>query len=273
MENRKKKIGIIGCGTIGAELVKAIEERFSAQAELVAVCDIDQHQAEQLKRLSSAKPQILPADELIKVCDLVIEAAEAAVSFEIAQKTLTLGKDVMIMSVGGILEKRVELFKLAEEKTAHIYIPSGAIAGIDAVQAAKVANISSATLVTRKPPEGLAGAPYIKEKKIDLAKIKEETVIFAGTAAEAIKGFPKNVNVSATLSLAGIGAAKTKVKIITSPSYKTNTHEIELEGDFGKLACRTENLPSPANPKTSYLASLSAIATLSNILSNVKIGT
>ena len=113
----------------------------------------------------------------------------------------------------------------------------------------------------------------MKEKNIDLTGIKKETVIFEGTASEAIKGFPKNVNVCATLSLAGIGSQKTKVKIITSPDYKANIHEIELEGDFGKLVARTENVPTPENPKTSFLASLSAIATLKNILNVAKIGT
>lgn len=270
---RKIKIGIVGCGTIGHQLAWALEKRFSEQAELFAVCDIDQAQAKRLQASSSFHPQILPLDELIDCCDLIIEAAAALAASEVAQKTLVKGKDVMIMSVAGVLTVAQQLFALAKDRGGHIYLPSGALGGLDAVKAAAMAKIRKVTLITRKPPQALKGAPFLKEKKIDIAKIKKETVVFAGSASEAVKGFPQNVNVCATLSLAGIGPEKTQVKVVTSPEYKANIHEIEVEGDFGKLVARTENLPSPENPKTSLLASLSAIATLKGILNAVKIGT
>lgn len=273
MANKKLKVGIVGCGTIGTQLAYAIEQRFSEQAELFALCDIDKDKVKNLKTSSSANPRILSIDKLIDCCDLIIEAASASISYEVAQKALHQSKDAMIMSAGGILDKADELFALAQTKGCRIYLPSGAIGGLDAVKAASMAKIERATLITRKPPQGLAGAPYLVKNKIDLSKIKQETVVFEGKASEAIKGFPKNVNVCATLSLAGIGAEKTMVKIISSPDYKANIHEIEVEGDFGRLAVKVENVPSPVNPKTSFLASLSAIATLKNILDVVKIGT
>ncbi len=273
MESKKTKVGIIGCGTIGSQLARAIEKRFCERAELLALCDIDTDKAKRLKAASSLNPEILSIDELINACELVIEAASVSVSYEVAQKALQQSKDVMIMSVGGILDGYEQLFTLARAKGGHIYLPSGAIAGLDAVKAASIAKINKVTLITRKPAQGLAGAPYLAEKNIDLTGIKGETVIFEGRACEAIKGFPKNVNVCAALSLAGIGAEKTMVRIVTSPDYKANIHEIQLEGEFGKLVARTENLPSPENPRTSFLASLSAIATLKNILDEVKIGT
>jgi len=274
VRDKKIKIGIVGCGTIGSQLAQAIEKKFFQQAELFALCDIDKNRAKKLKVSSSSNPEILSIDELIERCELIIEAAQASVSYEVAQKALQHSKDVMIMSVGGILDRARQLFALAQAKGGHIYLPSGAIGGIDTVKAASMAKINKVTLITRKPPQGLAGAPYLAEKKIDLASVKGETVIFEGTASEAIRGFPKNVNVCTTLSLAGIGPEKTRVKIITSPEYKANIHEIQLEGDFGRLLARTENVPSPANPRTSFLASLSAIATLKNILDDgVKIGT
>ena len=136
-----------------------------------------------------------------------------------------------------------------------------------------MAKVNRATLITRKPTQGLIDAPYLQQNSIDLASINQETVVFEGSATEAVKGFPKNINVCAALSLAGIGALQTKVKIIAVPRSNVNSHEIELEGDFGRLVTRTENRPTPTNPKTSYLASLSAVATLKNILSAVKVGT
>ena len=162
------------------------------------------------------------------------------------------------------------LFKLFQG--IDIYLPSGAISGLDGLKSAMMAKVKSATLTTRKPTAGLKGAPYIKEKNIDLDSIKKETVIFEGTAEDAVKGFPQNVNVSATLSMCGLGPKNTKVRIVTSPDYTSNTHEVEIEGDFGRLKTVTENVPMPTNPKTSYLAALSAIAVLSDIISSSRIG-
>ncbi|MBA7660637.1 L-aspartate dehydrogenase [subsurface metagenome] len=176
------------------------------------------------------------------------------------------------MSVGGLLGNE-DLLDLAKKKDCKIYLPSGALAGLDGVKSASVGRIDSITLTTRKPPEGLKGAPYIIRNKIDLDAIIKETVIFEGSANEAVEGFPKNINVSAALSLAGIGAEKTRVRIIADPNLKRNIHEVEVKGEFGRLVSRTENLPSPKNPKTSYLACLSAIATLKGIVSSIKIGT
>jgi aspartate dehydrogenase len=274
MQNNKKiEIGIIGCGCIGAQLAQAVEKQFSQQAKLSALCDIDRRKAERIKMNSSFKPKICTIDELINLSQFVIEAAAVEVAEEIAQKTIQRGKDVMIISVGGILDKYARLLALAQSKGCHIYIPSGALGGLDVVKSAAMARIEKVILTTRKPVQGLIGAPYLEENNIDLSNIRKETVIFEGSASEAIKGFPKNVNVCATLSLAGIGSEKTKVKIITAPDYKFNTHEIQVEGEFGRLSTITENVQSAENPRTSYLASLSAIATLKEILGAVKIGT
>ncbi|MFH1045673.1 MAG: aspartate dehydrogenase [Candidatus Omnitrophota bacterium] len=273
MANKKMKVGIIGCGTIGTALAEAIEQRFGRQARLVALSDIDSAKAKKLRAQCVLRPPIVNQDELIKKSDLIIEAAAAKSALEIARNALARKKDILLMSIGGILENAEELFRKAEVNKCRIYLPSGAIGGLDAVKAAAISKITHATLITRKPPQGLAGAPYLKEHNIDVTAIKDETVIFEGTAAEAVKGFPQNVNVCALLSLAGIGPKKTRVRIIADPHTTANSHEIEVAGDFGRLWVKTENLPSPANPKTSILAFLSAIATLQGILGKVKIGT
>jgi aspartate dehydrogenase len=176
------------------------------------------------------------------------------------------------MSSGGLLG-RSDLFTLAKEKRAKVYIPSGAVCGLDGVKAASMVGIRSLVLTTKKPPRGLKGAPYIVQNNIDIDSIKEETTVFEGPAEEAVKGFPKNVNVSATLSLCGIGPKDTLVRIVTSPYFTSNTHEVEIVGDSGKIKTVTENVPMPTNPKTSYLAALSAIAVLKNITTDRYIGT
>jgi len=131
----------------------------------------------------------------------------------------------------------------------------------------------STSYVTRKAPRGFEGAPHVLRHRIDLKKIREETLLFEGPAWDAIEGFPQNINVSATLSLAGIGAHKTRVKIYACPGLRYLIHEVRVKGDFGELTTRTQNLPSESNPRTSRLAVLSAIATLRRILIHVKIGT
>ncbi len=265
------KVGIIGCGAIGGVIADAILDRFSNTIELSCLCDIDEKKACALSGRLKTKPDVKTRDKLIRKCDLVIEAASGKVSHEIAKEVLESGKDVLVMSTGGLLGKP-DIFELAKKKNAKIYLPSGAVCGLDGLKSAMMANVKSVRLTTRKLPAGLKEAPYIVENNIDLDSIKKETVIFEGTAQEAVKGFPKNVNVSTTLSMCGLGGGNTKVRIITSPEYKSNSHEVEVEGDFGKLKTVTENVPMPTNPKTSYIAALSAIALLNDIISSSRIG-
>lgn len=264
------KIGIIGCGAIGSELSKAIGRQIP-EANLIALADIDEEKAKKLSETFPRNPQVLSLEELINQVDLVIECASSSASAEIAERTLSQGKDILVMSVGGLLGKE-NLFQLAREKNCRIYLPSGALTGLDGVKSAAAGRIDSVTLTTRKPPAGLKGAPYLMKKGIDLNSLTEEKVIFEGTAEEAVEGFPRNINVAATLSLAGVGAAHTRVRIVADPKISRNVHEVEVEGEFGRLVSRTENLPSPSNPKTSFLAILSAIATLKAIVSPVKVG-
>ncbi|MBN1405502.1 MAG: aspartate dehydrogenase [Candidatus Omnitrophica bacterium] len=265
------KIGIIGCGAIGSKLARVIDKDLSDKVIVSGICDSDKQKAIALQKEIKSKPDILDIDALIKKSDFVIEAASAKSSADILKKAVFAKKDIMLMSIGGLLGNE-ELLNKANEEHIRVYLPSGAICGIDGVKAASQAKIKSARLITRKPPKGLKGAPYIVEKNIDLDGIKEETIIFNGTASEAVKAFPANINVSAILSLAGIGAKETRVTIIAVPGAEVNSHEIEVAGDFGKLTTKTENVSCPDNPKTSYLAVLSAIATLKQILSSVKIG-
>lgn len=267
------RIGIVGCGTIGAKLAKYIDADLRNKARLTAIFDIDEQKTRDLAGALRVAPEISGVDALIDSADLVIEAASAKISLEIAMKTIVAGKDVMVMSTGGLLKDHKTLFELAKEKNANVYLPSGAVCGLDGLKAAKFSKISRVTLTTRKPHEGFRGAPYIVKNNIALEEMRSDTVLFEGNATDAMEGFPANINVAATLSLCGVGSDKTIVRIIASPSATRNTHEIEAEGEFGRFLARTENVPSPDNPKTSYLAILSAIATLNGILERVKIGT
>ena len=268
------KIGVIGCGAIGTEICKAVDEGI-INAELAAVYDRSKEHCERLLASLNHKPEISSPGELISLADIVVECASQEAVRELGLMVLEQGKDLMVLSVGafmdsGLLEKFVGA---AKEHHCKIYIPSGAIAGIDGLKSASVASINKVVLSTTKNPEGFAGAPFVLEHDIDLSSFREKTLLFEGNAQDAVKAFPANVNVAASLSLAGIGAKQTQVKVFVDPEATRNIHELIVEGDFGMLTCRVENVPSPANPKTSFLAALSAIATLKKITEPLQIGT
>jgi aspartate dehydrogenase len=180
----------------------------------------------------------------------------------------------MVLSVGALVSKSLynELCAIATAKGARIYVPSGALAGMDGVFAASQAKLEEVVLTSTKPPEGFKGAPYLSKKGIELDGITEPILLFEGPASEAVKAFPKNVNVAATLSLCGLGPEMTKVRIMADPASKRNKHEVYIRGDFGELRLEVLNVPSPQNPRTSYLAALSAVGCLKKIASGMWIG-
>ncbi|MGD0336113.1 MAG: aspartate dehydrogenase domain-containing protein [Candidatus Omnitrophota bacterium] len=274
---RKKilKIGIVGCGAIGSSLARIIVRDLKARAELTALFDININKlkllAGKVSRSKNLETQNLA--QLIGRCQLVIEAASAKSSWEIARKTITEGRDIMVMSVGGIAPYFSKLHKLAGKHGTMIYIPSGAIAGIDALKAARVGRLRKVILRTIKNPASFKGVEYVKRKRLRLDGLKKDKILFSGSAASAIKYFPQNINVAAVLGLVGLGLDKTKVEIIASSRIKNNVHKIRIESNAGTVETCTENVVHPDNPKTSYLAVLSALAMLRQILEPVKIGT
>jgi aspartate dehydrogenase len=177
----------------------------------------------------------------------------------------------MVLSVGALVGVLDGWAALAEKHEARILVPSGAIAGLDGVKGAREGTITAVTMETRKPPRGLAGAPYIEQQRIDLDAITKETLIFEGPATEAVRGFPANVNVVAALSLAGLGPERTRIKIYAVPGQARNQHRITVEGDFGVLRFEVENVPSE-NPRTGRLSYLSAIAMLREMGTAVRVG-
>ena len=239
---------------------------------MIGICDARPFQARQLARSFHPSLPVLSIPALVRGSDLVIEAASAGAVEELLPLLIRHRRAALILSTGGLL-RRPKLLRRAAEMKTPLYLPSGALVGLDGIKAAAVGRIRSVTLTTRKPPRSLAGAPGILRRKIPLEKLRKPRVVFEGSARQAAKEFPQNINVAATLALAGIGPVRTKVKIIADPSIRTNIHEIEAVGDFGRLLARAENRPSAGNPRTSRLAVQSAVATLRQIFQPVKAGT
>lgn len=267
------QIGLVGCGNIGSALAEALQSKFSETVRLKYISDRHPHQILKLrKQFKSLRLKTVSVTDLVKKSDFVIEAASVNASEQLVPLVLKANKQILVMSVGGLVKiKRLD--QLLKRSKGRVFIPSGGIAGIDAVLAAKVGGIQSVQITTRKPLKSLKQAPFFLGLGFLGKKMKRPKLIFQGNALSAIKNFPENVNVAATLSLAGIGPKKTKVKIFTSDSYRFNVHEIEIRGRYGKIMTQVTNVPSPRNPKTSALAIGSAIATVEKIFSPIKIGT
>jgi aspartate dehydrogenase len=180
------------------------------------------------------------------------------------------GVDIMIMSVGSLVDDsfRQSIFDKAKITGSRIYIHTGALSGTDGLRASSMDEIDSVELITTKGPKSLSGVSYLIDRGIDVNTLTEKTVIFSGSARDAVSDFPKNINVAATVSLLGIGFDKTQVQIVLDPAVKSNSHELRVSGKFGEMVSHTYNVPEPENPKTSHLASLSAISALKRIVRN-----
>ncbi len=271
-----KRIGLLGCGAIGPQIALAIDSG-KIPAPLTHVYDIDRSHAENLVSKLKQKPEIVANSHLLSSnpVELVVEAASQEAVRKDAVSILQNKKDLMIMSSGALLDESVfeVISDACKDFDKTVYLPSGAIAGLDALKAIRD-ELESVVLITTKNPNSLKSAPFFDSSDIDPEKISESTVLFDGTAKEAVSLFPKNVNVSALLSLVGLGGNNTSVRVIADPNTDKNTHEIVANGKFGNLKIIVENVPDATNPKTSRLATLSAIELLRQICTKeVQIGT
>jgi aspartate dehydrogenase len=270
----KKNVGLVGCGTIGTHLAMAIESRTIANASVAGVFDIIDNNAKILKSKLSSNPKVYSNfDSLVESeADIIVEAASQEAVRKFGKQILEANKDLMIMSVGALANTifLTELLDLAPVRKGRskIYVPTGAIAGIDAIRSVRHL-LDSITLTTTKSPRALAGAPFFATGGVNLDMITKITEIYDGSASEAVKLFPANVNVAAVLSLAGLGVDKTKVRVLVDPHATTNQHEIVATGRFGDIKITVNNVPAPGNPKTSFLAVLSAIECLRSICDDV----
>lgn len=263
-----KGVSLVGCGAIGSVIARAIDSGL-VEAELRYVMDVDSSKAEKLVQgLTRQRPRIaLSVDEIAAdpLTQVVVEAASQDAVLQHGQRLLEAGKELVVLSVGALL--RPEAKQLLERYSGRVHVPSGAIAGLDAVRAMALAGIEEVVLLTRKHPEKLADEPYVRESGLKLRQLDQPMVVFEGSAEEAVVYFPRTLNVAATLSLyAGTPA---RVRVVADPNVDRNVHEVLVKSKAGTLYVRVENVPHPQNPKTSFLAALSAVELLREICSKL----
>ncbi len=241
-----KTVGLIGCGAIGTLIAEAVEKRI-IECDGLVLFDIDAARTENLKsRLHVPVTVVKSVDEIIKFKPTVIvEAASQQAAKEFVGKIVAADIDLIVMSVGALLDLGV--------KSSRIHVPSGAIGGLDALSSAGLAGVDEIVLTTRKNP-----------RILDLDN-REEKLVYAGDAKEAVRRFPREMNVAATLALA-VGSDKVKVQVVSDPKVDRNVHEVKVKWKHGEMLFRFSNEPHPDNPKTSALAAWSAIRKLKDVL-------
>ncbi|MEM0492957.1 MAG: aspartate dehydrogenase [Candidatus Thermoplasmatota archaeon] len=252
-------LGIIGCGAIGTDV--ALYADSIPDIKRMYLYDIKPEVSNKL-RDKLKKAEVKSVEDFLGSVDVVFEAASQRAVVEYAEMVLKAGKHLVIMSIGSLFNDtfRQRLEDTARKHNCKIYLPSGAVCGIDGVYAASIERLDSVTLVTTKPPASLG------------VNVDKRTVIYKGNARDAVERFPRNINVAACLSLAGIGFDDTTVEIVADPVATRINHKILAHGRFGRLRAEVENMPNPNNPQSSYMASLSAIAILRRILDPIQIG-
>ncbi len=265
------RVAIGGFGAIGKVVARHLDRGIEG-LRLGAVSARDIRRATAAMAGFAQPVPVVPLASLWEHGEIVVECAPAALLRELAEPALAHGRLVMALSCGALLDN-LDLVDLARRHGGRIIVPTGALLGLDAVAAAAEGGISNVHMVTRKPPRGLLGAPYLEENAIDVLGLSEPKRVFAGTAHEAARGFPANVNVAAALALAGIGPDRTTIEIWADPTVTRNTHRIEVEAEAARFSMQIENVPSAENPRTGRMTALSVVAALKKLSSPLAVGT
>jgi aspartate dehydrogenase len=266
------KVALAGFGAIGGEVAACLDQGRIPGLELAALSARDRSMAETKLRSFRTPVPVVALESLSAHAEIVVECVPAAAFRDAAEPALAAGKILVTVS-GGALLGNMDLVDLAERTGGRIIVATGALLGLDAVRAAAEGTIERVTMITRKPPGGLKGAPYLEEHGISLDGLDGPKKVFSGSAREGALGFPANVNVAAALSLAGIGPDRTTLEIWADPSLTRNTHRIVVEAESARFEMAIENVPSEANPRTGRLTPLSVIATLRGLVQPLKVGT
>ncbi|WP_096198853.1 aspartate dehydrogenase [Bacillus sp. FJAT-45350] len=268
-------IGMIGYGTIGEQLLELVKAKKAGQTNVKAILVRSPEKVKILQdTLQGEEIEITnDATRFFNLqLDFIVEGAGHDAVRQYSQTALESGSHFIVVSVGVFCDEDLltAVRRTAKETGKQLIIPSAAIGGLDRVTAGAVGDIDEVKLITRKPPKAWYGTSV--EQKLDLANLTEPVCIFTGTARESAKAFPENVNVSAALSIAGVGFEKTNVEVYVDPTLDKNKHEISIKGLFGDSRIQIQNTPSENNPKTGYIVAMSIAKVLNSYTSDIVIG-
>jgi len=264
-------VGIGGFGVIGEAVARRLDVGIPGLRLSAVSARRTERAGNRMSDMSVPVP-VVSLSELSAYAEVIVECAPASAFMDVAGPAVDGGKIFIPLSCGMLL-RHEGLPDRAAKSGARIIVPTGALLGLDAVRAASEGDLRSVRMVTRKPPNGLKGAPHLAKNDINVDDLKEPLLVFEGTARDAAAGFPANVNVAAALSLAGLGADKTMIEIWADPTVTRNTHNIKVDSDATRFDMTIEGVPSLENPATGMLTPLSVIATLRGLVSPMRVGT
>ena len=266
------RIGVAGIGAVGAEVARSLDRGDVPGCRLDGVAARTFERAAELNDTLQHPVPALDFAALADQSDCVVEALPPALFGDLAELVLRAGKHLIVLSASQILG-RDDLISLAEENRGRILVASGAMLGLDALNAVNIGKIHTVKIVTRKPVDSLVKAPFVARSGIDLTALREPMQVIAGSVTEVAREFPANVNVAAAISLAGLGPGKTRMEVWADPSLKRNTHMVEVTSDSSDFTMSIQNRPSAENPATGIITARSVIALLRRFHATLQVGT
>ena len=273
---KRAHVGILGCGTIGGYVLDEVMAGKVENTEVMMVCGRSERSKGREKANRHGVEWVTDPRKMLKAgLNVIVEAASHEALEMHGSEILKEGIDLIPVSIGALVDGTLldGLRNSAKYGGSKLHIPSGGIGGLDALQAAMHGTVEEVSMTTRKPPQAWKGIPYVEQMNLALDQMTEPTMLYQGPARDCVKKFPQNINIAAALSLAGVGFDATLIRIMADPTVEYNTHEIHCKGSAGRFSVLLENIPVPENPKTTYMACLSTLATLKNIRSFYRAGT
>jgi aspartate dehydrogenase len=268
-----RTLAVIGCGAIGSAVIALLREDTEVRVTQVIVPRANIDEARALCERIAPHARVLGAIDHANGCrpDLLVECAGHLAVGDHVIPALEAGVPSVVASIGALhdADGMLRLESAAAKGGTHVSLVSGAIGGIDALAAARIGGLDTVTYIGRKPPIGWKGTPA--EQLCDLDSLREPFVIFEGSARDAARLYPKNANVAATVSLAGLGLDLTRATLIADPGVQRNVHRVIAEGTFGRMDLTLEGEPLPANPKTSALTVYSLVRAIHNASHSVSL--
>lgn len=270
------RIGLLGAGTIAGLVLRHLRRGDLPGIEVVGIGGRSAASRGATLAAEHALPYVVGGAALLALRpQVVVEAASHDAVRENLVPFLDAGVGVVVLSAGALAEDRLRdaAEAAARRSGAQLYVPSGGIGGLDALKAACVAGVDEVGIRVAKPPKAWKGIPFVEALGVDLDNATRAITLYNGSARDGVAHFPQNVNIAAVLSLAGIGFDRTQLEVVADPALTHNTHTIRVAGKSGRFTVALENVPSPDNPKTAWLACFSALAALRALSANARYGT
>lgn len=266
------KIGVAGIGAVGAEVARSLDRGGVPGCILSGIAARTAEKAAVFNETLKQPVPFYSFEDLAEASDYIVEALPPALFSDLAAHVLRAGKHLIVLSASQLLG-RDDLISLANESGSRILVVSGAILGLDALNAAHIGKIHKVKIITRKPVDGLVKAPFVARSGLDLTVLREPMQVIAGSVTEVAREFPANVNVAAAISLAGLGPDRTRMEVWADPSLKRNTHSVEVISDSSDFTMSIQNVPSDENPATGIITARSVIALLRRFHATLQVGT